>query len=79
MGSYYTLLNALAEDGRIDEAEELWSKLFSENLESMPRNFFDKMISIYHHRGMHNEMFDVLPRSLLFLEFEFFHFKVHLH
>lgn len=60
MGSYYTLLNALAEDGRIDEAEELWTKLFSENLESMPRMFFDKMISIYHERGIHDKMFEVL-------------------
>ncbi|KAM7499713.1 hypothetical protein LguiA_024127 [Lonicera macranthoides] len=59
MGSYYTLLNALAEDGRIDEAEELWTKLFSENLESMPRMFFDKMISIYHERGIHDKMFEV--------------------
>lgn len=58
MGSYFTLLNALAEDGRIDEAEELWMKLFSENLESMPRIFFDKMISIYYSRGMHDKMFE---------------------
>lgn len=58
MGSYFTLLNALAEDGRIDEAEELWTKLFSENLESMPRIFFDKMISIYYSRGMHDKMFE---------------------
>uniref|UniRef100_A0A5B7BHA2 Pentatricopeptide repeat-containing protein n=1 Tax=Davidia involucrata TaxID=16924 RepID=A0A5B7BHA2_DAVIN len=59
MGSYYTLLNALAEEGRLDEAEELWTKLFSENLESMPRIFFDKMISIYYGRGMHEKMFEI--------------------
>ncbi|KAJ7974128.1 Pentatricopeptide repeat-containing protein [Quillaja saponaria] len=59
MGSYFTLLNALAEDGRIDEAEELWTKLLMENLESMPRVFFDKMISIYYHRGMHEKMFEI--------------------
>lgn len=58
MGSHYTLLNALAEEDRLEEAEELWTKLFSENLESMPRNFFDKMISIYYSRGMHDKMFD---------------------
>lgn len=60
MGSYFTLLNALAEDGRLDEAEELWTKLFTENLESMPRIFFDKMISIYYKRAMHEKMFEVL-------------------
>ncbi|XP_022736420.1 pentatricopeptide repeat-containing protein At4g21190-like [Durio zibethinus] len=59
MGTYFTLLNALAEDGRLDEAEDLWGKLFSDNLESTPRIFFDKMISIYHHRGMHEKMFEV--------------------
>ena len=60
MGSYFTLLNALAEDGRLEEAEELWNKLFSENLESMPRIFFNKMISIYYHRRMHDKIFEVL-------------------
>ncbi|KAL7123833.1 hypothetical protein ABFS83_14G009300 [Erythranthe nasuta] len=59
MGSYYALLNALAEDGRIDEAEELWRTLFSQNLESMPRMFFDRMISIYYHREMHDKMFEI--------------------
>ncbi|XP_034710876.1 pentatricopeptide repeat-containing protein At4g21190 [Vitis riparia] len=59
MGSYFTLLNALAEDGRLDEAEELWTKLFSENLESLPRVFYDKMISIYYRRDMHDKMFEI--------------------
>nr|DAD47087.1 TPA_asm: hypothetical protein HUJ06_017024 [Nelumbo nucifera] len=59
MGSYYTLLNALAQDGRLEEAEELWMKVFSENLESLPRIFFNKMISIYYSRGMHEKMFEV--------------------
>lgn len=60
MGSYYLLLYALAEDGRIDEAEELWARLFSDNLESMPRIFFDRMIAIYYRREMHDKMFEVL-------------------
>ncbi|GAB4858734.1 hypothetical protein Ancab_010208 [Ancistrocladus abbreviatus] len=59
MGSYYTLLNALAQEGRLDEAEELWTKLFSENLESMPRIFFDKIISIFYSRGMYDKMFEI--------------------
>jgi pentatricopeptide repeat protein len=60
MGTYFTLLNALAADGRLDEAEELWTKLFSQYLDSMPRTFFDKMISIYHQKGLHDKMFEVL-------------------
>ncbi|XP_010671597.2 pentatricopeptide repeat-containing protein At4g21190 [Beta vulgaris subsp. vulgaris] len=59
MGSYYTLMNALAAEDRLEEAEELWTKLFSENLEATPRMFFDKMISIYYSREMHEKMFDV--------------------
>ncbi|KAF3790603.1 Pentatricopeptide repeat-containing protein [Nymphaea thermarum] len=59
MGSYFMLLNALAEDGRLEEAEDLWSKIFSENLEGTPRIFFDKMISIYHSKDMHRKMFEV--------------------
>ncbi|KAH7687331.1 Tetratricopeptide-like helical domain-containing protein [Dioscorea alata] len=59
MGSYYTLLNALAEDGRLDEAEELWTKIFSRNLECLPRVFFGKMISIYYKHQMYEKMFEV--------------------
>ncbi|XP_058728171.1 pentatricopeptide repeat-containing protein At4g21190-like [Vicia villosa] len=59
MGSYYTLINALAEDDRLDEAEELWTKLLMQYTESLPRRFFDKMISIYNKRGMHDKMFEV--------------------
>ncbi|XP_057800933.1 pentatricopeptide repeat-containing protein At4g21190-like [Salvia miltiorrhiza] len=59
MGSYYTLLNALAEDGRIEEAEELWQTLFTQNIESMPRMFFERMISIYYQREMHGKMFEI--------------------
>lgn len=59
MGSYFTLLNALSEDGRLDEAEELWTKLFRQHLESTPRVFFDKMVSIYYKRGMHEKIFEV--------------------
>lgn len=59
MGTYFTLLNALAEDGRLEEAEALWSKIFSENLESLPRVFFIKMISLYYARDMHDKMFEI--------------------
>ncbi|XP_054811828.1 pentatricopeptide repeat-containing protein At4g21190 isoform X2 [Prosopis cineraria] len=59
MGSYFTLLNALAEDDRLDEAEELWTKLLMQHMESLPRRFFDKMISIYYKRGMQKKMFEI--------------------
>ncbi|KAH9622459.1 hypothetical protein KSS87_016891 [Heliosperma pusillum] len=59
MGSYFTLLNALSEEDRLEEAEELWRKLFTKNLESTPRMFFEKMITIYYIREMHDKMFDL--------------------
>ncbi|CAL9226258.1 unnamed protein product [Arabidopsis halleri] len=59
MGTYFSLLNALAEDNRLDEAEELWNKLFMEHLEGTPRKFFNKMISIYYKRDMHQKLFEV--------------------
>ncbi|GLT50909.1 hypothetical protein SLA2020_243640 [Shorea laevis] len=64
MGTYFTLLNALAEEDRLDEAEELWMKIFSDNLESTLRIFFDKIISIYYQREMHDKMFELLPLSI---------------
>lgn len=59
MGSYITLLNAMIEDDRLEEAEELWSHLFSKYLESLPRIFYMKMISVYYERDMHEKMFEV--------------------
>lgn len=59
MGTYYTLLNALAEDGRLEEAEELWMKIFSRYLDGLPRVFFMKMISLYYNRGLNEKMFEI--------------------
>ncbi|GAB2272899.1 hypothetical protein Dimus_007716 [Dionaea muscipula] len=59
MGSYYALLNALAEEGRLEEVEDLWKMLLSKHLDALPRIFFDKMISVYYGRGMHEKMFEV--------------------
>ncbi|KAK9665385.1 hypothetical protein RND81_14G109100 [Saponaria officinalis] len=59
MGSNFTLLNALAEEDRLEEVEELWKRLFAKNLETTPRMFYEKMIVIYYTRGMHDKMFDV--------------------
>lgn len=59
MGSYYTLLNALIEDGRIEEAEELFKMIFSRYMEGLPRTFFIKMISLYYSVGAYDKMFEV--------------------
>ncbi|WVZ68773.1 hypothetical protein U9M48_017669 [Paspalum notatum var. saurae] len=59
MGSYYTLLNALIEDGRIEEAEELFGMIFSRYMEGLPRTFFMRMISLYYNVGAYDKMFEV--------------------
>uniref|UniRef100_A0A0A9EZ05 Pentatricopeptide repeat-containing protein n=1 Tax=Arundo donax TaxID=35708 RepID=A0A0A9EZ05_ARUDO len=59
MGSYYTLLNALIEDGRVQEAEELFGKIFSQYLEGLPRTFFMRMISLYYNLRSYDKMFEV--------------------
>lgn len=67
MGSYYTLLNTLIEDGRVEEAEELYGKIFSRYLEGLPRTFFMRMISLYYSLGSHQKMFEVGKPNMSFL------------
>jgi pentatricopeptide repeat protein len=69
MGSYQTLLTALIEDGRVEEAEELFGKIFSRYMEGLPRIFFMKMISLYYSLGSYQKMFEVGKRYLVFLYF----------
>ncbi|KAK3161987.1 hypothetical protein QOZ80_1BG0083890 [Eleusine coracana subsp. coracana] len=59
IGSYYTLLNALIEDGRVEEAEELFQKIFLRYMEGLPRSFFMRMISLYYNLGSYDKMFEV--------------------
>jgi pentatricopeptide repeat protein len=59
MGSYYTLLNALIEDGRVEEAEELFGKMLSRYMEGLPRTFFMKIISMHYSLGSYQKMFEV--------------------
>ncbi|EEE55404.1 pentatricopeptide repeat-containing protein At4g21190 isoform X1 [Oryza sativa Japonica Group] len=59
MGSYYTLLNALIEDGRVEEAEELYGKIFSRYLEGLPHTFFMRMISLYYRLESYQKMFEI--------------------
>jgi pentatricopeptide repeat protein len=66
MGSYQTLLTALIEDGRVEEAEELFGKIFSRYMEGLPRIFFMKMISLYYSLGSYQKMFEVGKLNILF-------------
>lgn len=66
MGSYQTLLNALVEDGRIEEAEELFQKIFSRYMEGLPRIFFMKIISLYYRLGSYEKMFEVGKQNSIY-------------
>jgi pentatricopeptide repeat protein len=71
MGSYYTLLNALIEDGRIEEAEELFGMVFSRYMEGLPRTFFMRMISFYYSVEAYDKMFEVGNEMFVFLFHQF--------
>lgn len=58
LGNYFVLLNALAEEGRIKEAEELWKKMLMENLENMPRVLFARIISMYERNNMTEKLLE---------------------
>jgi pentatricopeptide repeat protein len=73
MGSYYTLLNALIEDGRIEEAEELFGMVFSRYMEGLPRTYFMRMISFYYSAGAYNKMFEVGTEICFFSYFTSLH------
>lgn len=59
LGTYLLLLEAFDKEGRIEEAQELWQKVFTVNMECTPRTFFSRMISMYDHHGMVEELLEV--------------------
>eukprot|EP00249_Psilotum_nudum_P013458 c24343_g1_i1 orf=420-1634(-) len=59
MGTYSLLLQAFDEEGRIEEAEELWDKIFKQNLEYTPRSLFSHVISMYGRNGMYDKLLEL--------------------
>lgn len=59
MGTYYMLLNALANERRIEEAEELWMEIFNRHMEYVPRMFFTRIITMYERNNMSEKLLEV--------------------
>ncbi|KAJ7564978.1 hypothetical protein O6H91_02G042800 [Diphasiastrum complanatum] len=59
LGTYDLLIQALDEDGRLEEAEAVWTSLVLQNIESVPRMMYARMICIYEKRGMFDRLLKV--------------------
>lgn len=59
MGTHYMLLNALANERRIEEAEELWMEIFNRHMEYVPRMFFTRIITMYERNNMTEKLLEV--------------------
>lgn len=59
LGNYQLLLKAFSEEGRIDEAQELWKKVFSRNLECTPIKLFVEVMRMYKRYEMYEDVVEV--------------------
>ncbi|KAL3699851.1 hypothetical protein R1sor_017873 [Riccia sorocarpa] len=59
LATYLMLLEALDNEGRIEEAKVLWEKVLQENMECIPRAMFARMISMYERYGKPKELLQV--------------------
>ncbi|KAF3319932.1 pentatricopeptide repeat-containing protein [Carex littledalei] len=57
--TYDTLLVAFNMEGRIDEAEFIYSKIVEDHTRSTPKKLFSRMISIYDHHHLPNKVLEV--------------------
>jgi hypothetical protein len=75
LGTYDTLLLAFDKDDRVDEAKSLWNMIIHAHTRSMSKRLFSRMISLYDHHNMQDEIIEVLVnRSHLF--FQLFDWKM---
>lgn len=69
LGTYDTLLLAFDKDDRVDEAKSLWNMIIHTHTRSMSKRLFSRMISLYDHHNMQDEIIEVLVnRSHLFFQ-----------
>jgi pentatricopeptide repeat protein len=69
LGTYDTLLLAFNKDDRVDEAKSLWNMIIHVHTRSMSKRLFSRMISLYDHHNMQDEIIEVLVnRSHLFFQ-----------
>lgn len=66
MGTYDTLLLAFDKDNRIDEAESLWNMILHTHTRSISKRLFSRMISLYDHHNMPDELIEVFIKATFF-------------
>lgn len=59
LGTYDTLLLAFDKDDRVDEAKSLWNMIIYVHTRSMSKRLFARMISLYDHHNMQDEIIEV--------------------
>lgn len=59
MGTFDTLLLAFDMDQRVDEARSFWKMILHTHERSISRRLFSRMISIYAHHDMPNDIIEV--------------------
>ncbi|XP_061984548.1 pentatricopeptide repeat-containing protein At4g18975, chloroplastic isoform X1 [Populus nigra] len=59
LGTYDTLLLAFDKDDRVDEAKSLWNMIIHVHTRSMSKRLFSRMISLYDHHNMQDEIIEV--------------------
>ncbi|CAK7350326.1 unnamed protein product [Dovyalis caffra] len=59
LGTYDTLLLAFDMDDRVDEAKSLWNMIIYSHTRSMSKRLFSRMISLYDHHNMQDEIIQV--------------------
>lgn len=59
LGTYSLLLEAFSEEGRIDEAQELFKKVFAQNLECTPLKMFSEIMKMYERHKMYEDILEV--------------------
>lgn len=59
MGTYDCLLLAIERDGRLNEAEELWSMIIQRHTRSVSKRLFSRMTALYDHYHLPEKVVEV--------------------
>ncbi|MCO5551039.1 hypothetical protein L7F22_004535 [Adiantum nelumboides] len=59
LGTYHLLLKAFSEEGRTEEAQDLFKKVFSRNLECTPLKLFSEIMRMYERHEMYEDILEV--------------------
>lgn len=60
LGTYHLLLEALDQEGRVEEADTLWEKILTENEAYTPRTFFTSVIAMFERHNNPKRVLQVL-------------------